>query len=159
MTDIYALDKTDLAMLDLLQENGRMTNQELADNINLTSAPCLRRLKRLETDGIIDRYVAILNRAAVSLEVMALVNISLNTFSDQGIAEFERFIADNKNIIECYSVSGEYDFFLKVMAGNIAEIENILLKQLLRLPIVRAATTTFVLGERKNTTCLPLKKP
>ncbi len=159
MTDIYALDKTDLAMLDLLQENGRMTNQQLADNINLTSAPCLRRLKRLETDGIIDRYVAILNRAAVSLEVMALVNISLNTFSDQGIAEFERFIADNKNIIECYSVSGEYDFFLKVMAGNIAEIENILLKQLLRLPIVRAATTTFVLGERKNTTCLPLKKP
>ena len=159
MTDRYALDKTDLAMLDLLQENGRMTNQQLADNINLTSAPCLRRLKRLEVDGIVDRYVAILNRAAVSLEVMALVNISLNTFSDQGIAEFEQFIAENKNIIECYSVSGEYDFFLKVVAGNIAEIENILLKQLLRLPIVRAATTTFVLGERKNTTCLPLKKP
>ncbi|EPJ44518.1 MAG: hypothetical protein OFPII_33910 [Osedax symbiont Rs1] len=159
MTDRYALDKTDLAMLDLLQENGRMTNQQLADNINLTSAPCLRRLKRLEVDGIVDRYVAILNRTAVSLEVMALVNISLNTFSDQGIAEFEQFIAENKNIIECYSVSGEYDFFLKVVAGNIAEIENILLKQLLRLPIVRAATTTFVLGERKNTTCLPLKKP
>lgn len=152
-----SLDKTDLAILALLQQNGRITNQEIADKINLTTAPCLRRLKRLETDGIVERYVGVLNRAAVDLDVMALVSVSLNSFSDEEIAEFEYFIAKNENITECYSVSGEYDFFLKIVAGNIAEIENILLKKLLRLSIVRTATTNFVLGERKNTTSLPLR--
>ncbi|MFT5708835.1 MAG: Lrp/AsnC family leucine-responsive transcriptional regulator, partial [Oceanospirillaceae bacterium] len=123
----------------------------------LTSAPCLRRLKRLETDEIVERYVAILNRKAISLEVMALVSVSLNSYSDEEIVEFESFIANNQNITECYSVSGEYDFFLKIVASNIAEIENILLKKLLRLSIVRAATTNFVLGQRKNTTALPIR--
>lgn len=157
MKEASILDKTDLAMLALLQENGRMTNQELADKVNLTSAPCLRRLKRLETDEIVERYVAILNRKAISLEVMALVSVSLNSYSDEEIVEFESFIANNQNITECYSVSGEYDFFLKIVASNIAEIENILLKKLLRLSIVRAATTNFVLGQRKNTTALPIR--
>jgi DNA-binding Lrp family transcriptional regulator len=151
-----SLDKTDLAILALLQQNGRITNQEIADKINLTTAPCLRRLKRLESDGIVERYVGVLSRAAVNLDVMALVSVSLNSFSDEEIAEFEYFIAQNENITECYSVSGEYDFFLKIVAGNIAEIENILLKKLLRLSIVRTATTNFVLGERKSTTALPL---
>lgn len=150
------LDKIDLAMLEQLQKNGRMTNQELADKVNLTTAPCLRRLKRLETDAIVEKYVAILNRQALALEVTALVSVSLNSFSDEEIAEFEYFVENNQNITECYSVSGEYDFFLKVVAGNIAEIENILLKKLLRLSIVRTATTNFVLGQRKNTTVLPL---
>ncbi|MCJ8300428.1 MAG: Lrp/AsnC family transcriptional regulator [Pseudomonadales bacterium] len=156
MKESSLLDKTDIAMLSLLQHQGRITNQELADKIHLTSAPCLRRLKRLENDGIIERYVGIINRQAVALEVMALVSVALNSFSDLEITEFEKFIAENANITECYSVSGEYDFFLKIVASNIAEIENILLKQLLRLPIVRSATTNFVLGERKNTTALPL---
>ncbi len=151
-----SLDKTDLAMLALLQENGRMTNQELADKVSLTTAPCLRRLKRLESEKIIEEYVAILSPKALSLEVMALVSVSLNAFAEEEIAEFETFVENNSNITECYSVSGEYDFFLKVVASNIADIENILLKQLLRLKIVRTATTNFVLGQRKSTTALPL---
>lgn len=150
------LDKTDKAILRLLQEDGRMTNHELAEHVNLTSAPCLRRLKKLETEKVISKYVGILDRSAMSLDVMALVSLSLNTFSDDGVAEFEQFVQQNPNITECYSVSGEYDFFLKVIASNISEIENILLKQLLKLKIVRNATTNFVLGERKNTTQLPI---
>lgn len=157
MSDSLSLDKTDMAMLSLLQKNGRMTNQQLADEVSLTTAPCLRRLKRLESENIVESYAAILSRKALSLDVMALVSVSLNAYSEEEIAEFENFIECNSNITECYSVSGEYDFFLKVVAANIADIENILLKQLLRLKIVRAATTNFVLGERKNTTALPLE--
>ncbi len=156
MSNTLSLDKTDLAMLALLQENGRMTNQELADNVSLTTAPCLRRLKRLENEKVIEGYSAILSPKALSLEVMALVSVSLNAYSEEEIAEFEQFVEHNGNITECYSVSGEYDFFLKVVASNIADIENILLKQLLRLKIVRTATTNFVLGKRKSTTSLPL---
>ena len=158
MSNTVSLDKTDIAMLALLQENGRMTNQELADNVSLTTAPCLRRLKRLETEKVIEGYSAILSPKALSLEVMALVSVSLNAYSEEEIAEFEYFVENNGNITECYSVSGEYDFFLKVVASNIADIENILLKQLLRLKIVRTATTNFVLGKRKSTTSLPLQK-
>jgi DNA-binding Lrp family transcriptional regulator len=158
MSDALSLDKTDLAMLALLQENGRMTNQELADNVSLTTAPCLRRLKRLESEKIIEGYAAILNPKALSLEVMALVSVSLNAYSEEEIAEFENFVENNSNITECYSVSGEYDFFIKVVARNITDIENILLKQLLRLKIVRTATTNFVLGKRKSTTSLPVPK-
>ncbi len=152
------LDKTDLLILELLQNNGRITNQELADRVNLTTAPCLRRLKRLEDIGIVDRYAAILKPETVSINVMALVSLSLNSFSDSEVAEFELFVSENSNITECYSVSGEYDFFLKLVATSIAEIENILLKQILKLNIVRSATTNFVLGKRKNTTVLPLQQ-
>ncbi|MGB1238201.1 MAG: Lrp/AsnC family transcriptional regulator [Pseudomonadales bacterium] len=151
-----SLDRIDLSILALLQQDGRITNQELAERVSLSTAPCLRRVRRLEELGYIERYVAVVNRAALGLNVMALVSVSLNSFTDAGVRAFESFIESNAHITECYSVSGEYDFQLKIVASSMQEVESILLKQLLRLDIVRNATTNFVLGERKNTTVVPV---
>lgn len=150
------LDRTDRAILDCLQRDGRMSNQDVAAAVNLSPAPCWRRIRRLQDEGVLRGYVALVDPAAVGLNVIAYINISLTDHHAETVAEFDAFIAGAPEVMECYSVTGEHDYLLRVVAPGIAEVEDFLMHRLLRQRAVNSANTTFVLRQKKNTTALPL---
>ena len=133
-----------------------MSNQQIAAKVNLSPAPCWRRIKRLEDEGVVSRYVGLVDPAKVGLNVTAYINISLTDHHAETLTEFDDFIAAASEVLECYSVSGEHDYLLQVVAPDIAAVEDFLMHRLLRLNAVNSANTTFVLRQKKNTTVLPL---
>lgn len=150
------LDRIDRAILDCLQQDGRMSNQDVAERVNLSPAPCWRRIKRLQDEGVLRAYVALVDPATVGLNVIAYINISLTDHHAETVAEFDSFVAASPEVLECYSVTGEHDYLLRVVAPGIAEVEDFLMHRLLRQRAVNSANTTFVLREKKRTTALPL---
>ncbi len=150
------IDKVDRLLLTLLQRNGHATNQQLAGQANLSAAPCWRRIKKLEKDGLIDHYTAILHPKKLGLDVVAYIHISLETHHPENINEFTQFVADSSNILECSSVSGNHDFLLKIIIKNVEQLEIFLMKELLNLKSVKSANTSIVLQQHKSTTILPL---
>lgn len=133
-----------------------MSNQEIAAQVNLSPAPCWRRIKRLEEEGVVRGYVGLVDPAAVGLNVVAYINISLTDHHAATVAEFDSFILAAPEVLECYSVSGEHDYLLQVIAPDIAAVEEFLMHRLLRQTAVDSANTTFVLRRKKSTTALPL---
>jgi DNA-binding Lrp family transcriptional regulator len=133
-----------------------MTNQRLADQVSLSPAPCLRRVDKLESAGIIRQYVALADREKLGLSVLAYIHISLNNHLADTVASFNRFVEQSESILECYSVSGEYDYLIRVVAGDVSALEAFIMEQLLQTNTVRSANTSFVLNEKKYTTALPL---
>ncbi len=150
------IDKFDRKILELLQRQGRITNQKLAEQVGLSTAPCWRRVNRLEQDGVIARYVALLDRERFGLSVMVYVHVSLTDHHTATLEQFDTFVDGSDNILECYTVSGEYDYLIRVVAAGVKELEVFLMEKLLRIPAVRTANTSFVLKEKKYTTALPV---
>ena len=150
------LDKFDRKLLALLQKHGRATNQDLAAAVRLSTAPCWRRVKRLEQDGVVSGYVALVDRHRVGLDVLAYVHVSLIDHHVDTVSQFDGFVAESDRVLECYSVSGEYDYLIRVVAADVSALEQFLMKELLTVPAVRAANTSFVLKEKKYTTALPV---
>lgn len=149
-------DKFDKAILSAVQQDGRITNQNLAKQVNLSTAPCWRRLNKLEKQGIVEGYVALLNRESLGLSVMVYIHVSLNDHNADTVEAFDRFVENSSNILECYSVSGEYDYLIRVIAQDVTALEFFLMKKLLKLKAVRSANTSFVLKQMKYTTALPI---
>lgn len=133
-----------------------MSNQEIASQVNLSPAPCWRRIKRLEEQGVVRDYVALVDPATVGLNVIAYINISLMDHHAETVTEFDAFIDTSPEVLECYTVTGEHDYLLRVVAPGIAEVEEFLMQRLLRQKAVNSANTTFVLRQKKNTTALPV---
>ena len=152
------LDKFDKSILSLIQRSGRITNQSLAEQVNLSPAPCLRRVDKLETAGLIRRYVALADREKLGLSVLVYIHISLNDHHADTVASFNRFVDQSESILECYSVSGEYDYLIRVVASNVSALEVFIMEQLLQTNTVRSANTSFVLNEKKYTTALPIAR-
>lgn len=150
------LDKFDLAILEALQNNGRLTNQALAEQCNLSTTPCWRRVRKLEEEGYINRYTAILNPQMLQLTAIALVHVALIDHRVETLEAFDRFIADNPQIVECSSITGSYDYVFKVLAKDPQSLEQFLMEELLHLGIVQSTNTDFVLRQMKSTTALPL---
>lgn len=150
------LDHYDRKILQYLQENGRISNQELAEYVNLTPAPCLRRVKRLEQEGYLSHYAGIASRQHLGLKVIAFTQISLKQHDAKSIATFDEFVATNPHVMECYSIAGDHDYLLKVLARDIEEVEQFLLQKLMKQNFISSANTTFVLREHKHTTVLPM---
>ncbi len=149
-------DKFDKAILSVVQRDGRITKPSLAEQVNLSTAPCWRRWNKLETQGVVDRYVALLDRERVGLSVMVYIHVSLNDHNANTVEIFDRFVEQSINILECYAVSGEYDYLLRVVAADVNELEFFLMKNLLKLEPVRSANTSFVLTQKKYSTALPI---
>lgn len=149
------LDQFDLAILDQLQEDGRMTNQELADAIGLSPSPCLRRTRRLEERGVIDGYVALVNPAKMGLGVTAFLRIRLSSQDDASLARFEEEIAGFPEVMECYLMTGEADYQLRVLVPSLAAYEDFLRHRLTRVPGVAQVTTSFALRPVTYRTKLP----
>lgn len=148
------LDKFDKAIIAILQQNARITNQDLADQVNLSTAPCWRRVKRLEDLGIIKQYVALLDPASVNLNTLAYIEVSLTDHTEATMRSFDEFIASTPEVLECYSVSGSYDYLLRVLVKDNLTLESFLMKQLLGRNIVKASNTFFALKQKKYTTQL-----
>ncbi len=156
MSDDPGLDKFDRALLEVLQRDGRATNQQLASRVQLSAAPCWRRVKQLEKRGIIERYAALLNPDKLGLRVSAYVHVSLEDHHTESVESFDAFVAADPQVLECASVSGEHDYLLRVVARDVAELEAFLMQRLLKVSAVKAANTSIVLRQKKSTTALPL---
>ena len=152
---IARLDALDHKILQHLQSDGRMSNQQLSEEIGLSPSPCLRRLRQLENDGVIQRYVALVDPEAVGLGVTAFVRIRLDQQDDRHLALFEAAVAEFPEVMECYLMTGEADYQLRVLVGSLGEFEDFLRRRLTRIPGVSQVTTSFALRPVVYKTALP----
>lgn len=152
------LDQTDIKLLELLQENSRLTTKELAQAVGLSISPVYERVKRLENEGYISKYVAILNPDKINLGLTAFIAVKLTKQSNEYATKFIRMIDDIPEVTECYSMAGHFDFLLKVFAPDMNYYRNRLLETLGDMDCVGNIVTTFVMAEVKHTTALPLKQ-
>lgn len=151
------LDVFDLRLLAALQKEGRAPNAALADSVGLSPSQVSRRLARLEADGVIASYAALLKPEAVGLTVLAFSNISLERQAE-AMDGFEAAVLRFPEILECYSVTGEADFVLRIVAKDLKAFADFLSERLLRVPGVRSVRSSIVLHQIKHTTALPLSR-
>ncbi|WP_174426775.1 Lrp/AsnC family transcriptional regulator [Cupriavidus basilensis] len=150
------LDKTDRAILMALQADGRATNASVAESVGLSETPCARRLKRLEADGYIEAYRAVLSRRALGLGLMAFTQVRFGVHSRELSDRFEREIQAIPRIVSCHNVSGSADYLLLVVARDLEDY-GIFMRDVLRtLPGVTAVESMLSLGEVKRNAGLPL---
>ena len=152
------MDDTDRAILRHLQADGRLPNAALAERVRLSPSPCLRRLKRLEEDGTIRGYRAILDRRKVGLGLTAFVEIKVSGQSRRRAEELERAMAKIDEIVACYIVAGDADFMLEVVVPDLAAYERLLLHTLLELPGVSDVRSNFAIRTVKEPGPLPLAR-
>ena len=152
------LDRIDLRILRELQQDARISNQELANRVGLSTAPCWRRLRRLEQGGFIARYATLLNAPAVGLPILAFALVSLENHHPQSVKQFDELVESRSEVLECHSISGSTDYLMKIVASGIDAYEKFLSTALLPIPGVRSVNTSFVLRTKKLTTELPLPR-
>ncbi len=150
------LDKTDLKILQVLQENGRLSNVELSERVALSPSPCLRRLKQLEESGLIRRYAALLSPAELNLGLQVFIRVSINKAADAR-DEFSAAVQKWDSVLSCYALTGETDYLLHAFFTDMNAFSNFVLNELLSHSCVWDAKSSFVLKEIKNTTSLPLE--
>ena len=156
MTPKTHLDETDVQILHMLQNDGRITNAELAKRVGLSPPSVLQRVRALEKSGLIRGYVALLEPERLGLRITALVMISLSLHQEQPIERFRKSIQEIQEITECYHVSGDFDFLLKVVVRDMRAYEVFLREKLSKIKGIGKITTNFVLATNKQTTQIPL---
>jgi DNA-binding Lrp family transcriptional regulator len=147
----FILDKTDLSILRLLQQNARMTVKEIAEKVHLSTTPVHERIKWLEQSGVIKQYTAIVNHAKVKKGLMVIVYVSLKAHSKTAGARFIKHIHELDEVIECYNISGEFDFMLKVVAENMDDYYNFHVNKLSQSENIGNVQSVFVMGVLKET--------
>lgn len=150
------LDRTDRRILQQMQRKADISMQELGERVGISHTPCWRRLRRLEEQGFIRGRVALLDAEHLDLTVNVFVNVSLKRHQDNALTRFEESVQDIPEIVECYTVSGETDFLLRVVVADVRAYEHLLKETLVHLPEVSNFTSTFALRQVKYTTALPL---
>jgi len=150
------LDDLDIRLLKLLQKDSTLTTKELANKLNLTPTPVHERIKRLERDGYIKKYVALLDNQKLNKGLVVFCNVTLKQH-EKGIGKkFVNDIVSLKEVTECYNVSGQYDFMLKVMVKDMPEYQNFIMNKLASIENIGSTHSVFVMGEIKNSTELPI---
>ncbi len=150
------LDTVDFRILNELQKDGNISNVELARRVHLSPSPCLARVKTLEANGTISRYVALVSAPALGLGLNVFINISLKTQSKQALADFEQRIAEHDEVMECYLMTGESDYLIRVAVADMAALERFILDQLTPIPGLEKIRTSFTLKQVRYKTALPL---
>ena len=150
------LDSTDLRILAALQADGALSNVELARRVHLSPSPCLTRVKALEAAGVIERYVALVNAQRLGLGLNVFISISLKTQSKEVLADFERRIAEHDEVMECYLMSGDSDYLIRVALPDIAALERFILEQLTPIADIENIRSSFALKQVRYKTALPL---
>jgi Lrp/AsnC family leucine-responsive transcriptional regulator len=152
-----ALDDLDRQILAIVQRDGRITNAELAQQIHLSPPAAHARLKRLQARGVIRQFVALLDREQLGYDLMALIHVTLAQHQPARVQEFRAAIQTMPQVLECYHVTGEYDYLLKVVVRNRKELEQFLVETLTPAPGVGRIHTNLVFSEIKATTELQVK--
>ena len=153
---IHMLDKLDRQILAELQQDARVSNKELARRVNLSPPATHGRVKRLEENGYIRNYVALIDHKKVDYDMLGFVRVSLQLHDLDQVTGFHDAIRQMPEVLECHHVTGDYDYLLKVMAHNTDDLENFLVRCLTPIPGVAQIHTSLVLREVKNTTNIPL---
>ena len=146
----YSIDATDLQILRELQQNARLTTKELAARVNLSTTPVFERVKRLERDGIISRYIAVLNAEKLNQGFVVFCQVKMNRLGRDIAADFSERIANIPEVTECYNISGQYDYLLKVHAPNMKYYQEFVLNVLGTIPHLGSLESTFVMDEIKH---------
>ena len=153
---MISLDRTDRAILHELQMDGRISNVRLAEQVNLSESACLRRVKLLEDAGVIGGYAMLISQAAVGLPGNVFVEIALNRQRREDQDAFEAALVQVPEVMECYLMSGEYDYLLRVVVADAADYERIHHEQLTSLPGVARVRSSFALRAVTKRTELPI---
>lgn len=152
-----ALDRYDKHILKLIQQNGRISNQELAAEIKLSPSPTLRRVKQLEEQGLIEGYVALANAKKLGLSLMAFLGISMDKHIPERFEAFEAAIQAYPEVLECHLITGQSaDYLLKVIVKDMEAYQHFLLDKLTKIEGVSGVHTSFVMKSPINTTALPI---
>ncbi|MGQ0430436.1 MAG: Lrp/AsnC family transcriptional regulator [Gammaproteobacteria bacterium] len=151
-----ALDRTDIRMLELLQRDGRLSHVELAERVGLSPTPCTRRVRRLEQQGVIRGYAAILDPKRIGQHVLAYVQIKLERHTDDVIERFRRMLEERPEVMSAHAMTGEMDFLLEVVVPDLDALGRFTLHKLLKLPGVRDVRSSLVLETLKTVPQLPL---
>jgi Lrp/AsnC family transcriptional regulator len=150
------LDRLDLRLLDILQREGAISVAEIAARMRLSTTTCWRRIQQLELAGVIKARVALLDRSALGLDLTIFAHVKLATTSRDAIAEFEAAIRDRTEVLDCHTLTGEWDFLLKIVARNIKAYEAFYLDYLSCIPCVRSVNSSIAVTAIKESTVLPI---
>ena len=151
------LDRYDRAILKLLQQDARITNTKLAEKVSLSESACLRRVKALEETGLIESYTAILNQQKAGCPVNVFVSITLDRQSQSGLEAFESAVRKLPEVMECYLMTGDYDYVVRVVVADTADFERLHSKHLTRLPGVARVHSSFALRTVQKSRELPIR--
>ena len=153
-----SMDEKDICILAELQVDCKISAQDLAKKVGLSTAPCWRRVEKLEKNRVISSTVAVLDREKLGLDVLTIAGIILTSNDPSLGREFSEMVANRAEIVECYVMSGEYDFNLKIACKNMKTYQKLLKEHILPCKAVRHVHTSFVMQVDKYTTALPLEK-
>jgi len=157
MSSASSLDSYDKKILRALQQNAELSMADLGDQVGLSHTPCWRRVKRLEEDGFIQKRVTLLSAKQLDVNVSVHAYITIKSHDEQSLVAFESSVQEVEEIVECYSITGEKDYLLRMVVSSVDHYENLLKKTLVHLPNVASVNSVFALKQVKYTTELPLQ--
>ena len=152
-----ALDKFDIAILEALQRDARISLQELSSQVGLTSSPCWTRIKRMEASGVIEGYSVRVNAEKIGLADTVIVQVTLDSHSDEALFEFGRALEAIPEVLEAFLVSGDYDYYVRIAVQDTRDYERLLRERLYKIPGIRHSRSSFVLRRLKQS-LLPLRR-
>ncbi len=152
------VDALDRRILDALQRDGALSVADLASKVALSTTTCWRRIQQLERDGVIRKRVALLDREALGLDVMVYVNVRLSTQGRDALAQFEKAVRDRPEVLDCCTLTGEWDFCLRIVTHDMKEYEAFFLDHLSKIPNVQSVNSSIVVTVIKESTVLPLAR-
>jgi len=151
------LSPIDIKILGLLQRDASLSAAEIAEHVNLSASPCWRRINRLEQEGIIEKKVALLNAEKLGMGLVIFSRISLAKNDESSLHDFEQRVREYPEVVECYTVTGSADYFLKIITRDIKHYDRFLRRQLIQIPLVRDVNSNVAVTKIKYTTGLPLE--
>lgn len=151
------LDKFDIAILEALQKDARLSLQELGKQVGLTASPCWTRIRRMEDAGVIEGYSVRVNPDTVGLSETVILHVTLDSHSDEALFEFGKALEDIPEVLEAYLVSGDYDYYIRVAVEGTRGYERFLRERLYKIPGIRHSKSSFVLRRLKQSQ-LPLRR-
>lgn len=152
-----ALDAIDRRILAVLQDNARVANVDLAAQVGVSASPCWRRVRELEVSGVISRYVTLVDPAALGLQVSVFVQVTLEKQIEAALDHFEQAVLSRPEVMECYLMTGDADYHLRVVVEDLPAYERFLMDHLTRVPGIANIRSSFALKQVKYTTALPLQ--
>lgn len=156
MVKYMSFDTVDRKILEQLQANAQLSNAELAERVGSSAASCWRRVKALEAAGVLGPTVRLLNPEAIGRNVNVLCNVRMRSHAREARSAFEDFVESRPEVLECYSMSGDWDYLLRVVVSDVGDYQRFLMRVLLDHPSVGGASSHFALAQTKYTTALPV---
>lgn len=147
-----SFDETDRKLLKFLQQDGKQTTKELSHKLNLSVTAVYERIKKLENSGVISKYVALVDRGKIERKFLVLCHVKLTQHKKEFVMQFEREIMDLHEVSECFHVSGDYDYILKICVKDMEDYRNFMLSKLTTLQHISSTHSSFTISEVKNTT-------